>query len=239
MRANDSGDIATTVNEFANDIFKGLDGNDNIVYSPASLATALGMTYSGTAGETAIQMASVLHLDASPTEAHEVFAGLTPRGDSGTPIFGAQCRENDGRGLLVTLVVAGSAADKSGLKPDDLIFSVNGKPVRTEEEWSKAIDSAGEVITIQSYCTKDGTVKEKEVPLTAVEYLTTANALWFQKGYPVDKVFLEQIKTGFAGFTSDVDFKKNTAQAVKTINDWVSRETNGKISDLLSSQSVS
>jgi serpin B len=52
------------------------DPQANIVFSPASLATGLGMAYLGARGATAQAMASVLHL---PAAGHELLAGLQAR----------------------------------------------------------------------------------------------------------------------------------------------------------------
>jgi serpin B len=48
----------------------------NVVFSPASLATALGMAYLGARGETAAAMASVLHM---PVDGEGLLAGLRAR----------------------------------------------------------------------------------------------------------------------------------------------------------------
>lgn len=60
-----SSDMTTLVNgniEFAFDLYQALKGKDgNIFYSPHSISLALAMTYGGTRGETARQMAQTLH----------------------------------------------------------------------------------------------------------------------------------------------------------------------------------
>ena len=49
-------------NAFALDLYRRLSEKDgNIVFSPYSISTALAMTYAGARGETAEQMAKVLH----------------------------------------------------------------------------------------------------------------------------------------------------------------------------------
>lgn len=72
VRAIDDGDridqrkLPNSINEFAIDLYravcKSVD-DDNVILSPASIATALGMVYIGARGETRTQMASVMHLD--------------------------------------------------------------------------------------------------------------------------------------------------------------------------------
>ena len=54
--------LAESTNHFAWDLYQNLvakNQNENLLFSPASIATALGMTYLGAKNETAQQMASV------------------------------------------------------------------------------------------------------------------------------------------------------------------------------------
>ncbi len=68
--------------------------------------------------------------------------------------------------------------------------------------------------------------------------LSTANALWGQKGYPFKADFLKIAKDDYGGGLNDVDFKGATEQALQTINGWVEKQTNDKIKDLLPQGSI-
>ncbi len=57
--------------------------------------------------------------------------------------------------------------------------------------------------------------------------LTTANALWIQKGFPVRPDFLAMNQKFFGATVDSLDFKD--PQAVNVINDWASEKTHGKI----------
>src|SRR5262245_9572775 len=48
----------------------------NLFFSPLSLSTALAMTYAGARGQTATQMATVLHFPADQQRLHSTFAAL-------------------------------------------------------------------------------------------------------------------------------------------------------------------
>ena len=56
--------VAEPNNAFAVDLYAKLkDAEGNLFFSPLSISTALAMTYAGARGDTAAQMAEVLHFD--------------------------------------------------------------------------------------------------------------------------------------------------------------------------------
>jgi len=54
----------------------------------------------------------------------------------------AQLDLAEGEGLLITEVVAGGPADKAGLKKNDILTKIDGKPVKGEESLAKFMGSA-------------------------------------------------------------------------------------------------
>jgi serpin B len=69
---------------FALDLYGKLSAEGgNLFVSPYSISTALAMTYAGARGETADQMAAVLHLPPNPGRVHEAFAALKELGRGG------------------------------------------------------------------------------------------------------------------------------------------------------------
>jgi serine protease inhibitor len=62
---------------FALDLYAELKGTGgNLFFSPYSISTALAMTYAGARGNTAEQMAAVLHIPVDPKQLHDGFASL-------------------------------------------------------------------------------------------------------------------------------------------------------------------
>lgn len=69
--------VAAASNAFAFDLFARVAGNGgNVFYSPTSLTTALAMAYAGAQGDTAAEMAKVLHFNLPPGQLHPAFANL-------------------------------------------------------------------------------------------------------------------------------------------------------------------
>jgi serpin B len=63
--------------------------------------------------------------------------------------------------------------------------------------------------------------------------LSVANRLWGQKGYGFLPEFLKLSQDSYGAGLQELDFAKATDQARQTINDWVAKETQGRIKDLL------
>ena len=69
--------VARSSNQFALELYNQLRGAEgNLFFSPASISTALAMTYAGAEGETRRQMAEALHFDLPPEELNAGFATL-------------------------------------------------------------------------------------------------------------------------------------------------------------------
>jgi serpin B len=65
--------------------------------------------------------------------------------------------------------------------------------------------------------------------------LNIANRLFGQQGYEFRPKFLNLLKANYNAPLQELDFKKNSAGAAKTINDWVEQQTKQRIRDLVPS----
>lgn len=68
--------------------------------------------------------------------------------------------------------------------------------------------------------------------------LGIANALWVQKDYQLLAGYTTNVEKFYGGKATNVDFKNDTEQSRKQINDWVSGKTNNKIKDLFPAGSL-
>ena len=140
--------------QFAVDLYGKLRNQPgNLFFSPSSISTALAVTYTGARGETAEQMARVLHFPAPQDQLPEAFrwlhAALRP------------------------------AAEKPSYR------------------------------------------------------LNVANRLWGQQGYHFLPDFLAVTRDDFHAELAEVDFIGHTELARETINEWVEKQTQDKIKDLV------
>lgn len=63
--------------------------------------------------------------------------------------------------------------------------------------------------------------------------LNIANALWGQKDYPFKESYLNALERDFGTSAYEMDFVRAAENARERINDWVEKETKGKIKDLI------
>ncbi|MEN8158414.1 MAG: serpin family protein [Bacteroidota bacterium] len=61
--------------------------------------------------------------------------------------------------------------------------------------------------------------------------LEIANSMWYDEGFPVEPDFIDLNSIYYDAAVREIDFR--TASAVKTINDWVSDKTHGKIDEII------
>ncbi len=68
--------------------------------------------------------------------------------------------------------------------------------------------------------------------------ISLANRMWAQAGYRLLPAFLDTLKTHYETSLDSLDFVSEAESAVRTINDWVARQTEGKVPELISPQDL-
>jgi len=68
--------------------------------------------------------------------------------------------------------------------------------------------------------------------------LSIANAIWLQKGEQILPAYLDCLAENYGAGVGELNFAGAAAESAKIINEWVSAETKGKITDLLSADAV-
>jgi serpin B len=94
------------------------------------------------------------------------------------------------------------------------------KVLHIEGTQDQAIDTAGKLV--QSYASGSGTIT-----------LRVANRLFGEKTYSFEQAYLDRTKAAFGAPLEPVDFKGASEDARKHINEWISKETQDRIKDLI------
>jgi serine protease inhibitor len=68
--------------------------------------------------------------------------------------------------------------------------------------------------------------------------VAVANSLWGQIGAPLEAAFVERIANNYSGYVKSVDFRREPESARTMMNQSVSEQTNGRISNLLPPGSI-
>ena len=230
--------LSESINRFGADLYQKTDQAENLVFSPSSLSTVMALVYAGARKETAEEIGAALHFPVPPDQLHLAFAALR-REQKKTYSFGVRAESNDGYGLRVTEVLSDSPAAKAGLKANDLILTLNGQPVRSEEAYTQLIDAAQGKLTVQWFRFEAGTLGSDTVPLVETSpQLEVVNAVWGQKGVRFQPAYLEQIRQSYQASFREVDFKVRADEARKIINTWVAQQTHDRIQELLIAEAV-
>jgi serpin B len=98
-------------------------GNGNLVFSPASIETALAMTYAGANGETAAEMAKVLHFSLQGDSLHPAFNSL----DSLLESRSWQGKDDEGKDIGVLVKTANSLWAQKDLTFEKLFLDTLAK----------------------------------------------------------------------------------------------------------------
>ncbi|HEY9831092.1 MAG TPA: serpin family protein [Stenomitos sp.] len=135
-------DVNTVVegnNAFALDLYSQLrKEKGNLFFSPYSLSTALAMTYAGAKGETATEMAKVLHFNLEPERLHPGFATLIGDMNPGNHdqyqlIQANRLWGQKGYGFLNTFLKV--TKDNYGAGLEQVDFNAREKTTRTINDW--------------------------------------------------------------------------------------------------------
>ena len=241
-------------NEFALALYARLarstPAGDDLFFSPYSVSAALAMSYGGARGTTAERMAKTMHFSLNPERLATAFAALGERlGKRGPPRPGIGLRvcKNDGGGVRIQEVVEGGAAYAVGLKPGDVIVSVCGQSTDSPTALVAAMEQAGARVSLR--VKKGGAGQPVTVDLGqdragtgrarhgATGYqLHLANALWGQKGMTFCPGFVRTARAAFRAEVLEADFTTEGRKARDRINDWVARQTNGKVHNLVTGE---
>ncbi len=89
----------------------------------------------------------------------------------------------------------------------------------------------------EQLASRDATFADFEGKLHTLA-LRLANIAFVQRGFPVDSTYLARVGRTFGAGIALVDFKADTAGAIRAVNGWVSRQTMGRIPVIVDKNSI-
>jgi len=171
----DQASVARGSNAFALDLYAKLrDAQEgNLFFSPFSVSTALAMTYAGARGETAAQMAKVLHLGLDPERLHPAFGTLV----------GALNAGGKSRGYELSVANALWGQKGHGFRKEflDLLHAHYGAGLH-EADFAQATEAARQTINRWVEEQTHDKIKNLLAPgiLTPLTRLVLTNAIYFR-----------------------------------------------------------
>lgn len=122
-------------------------------------AGAVSLGFAIPAG-TAVEVAEELLEDGS---AEHAFLGLAPR--TVTPQIAQQLGVSAERGVVVLAVEGGSPADEAGIRPGDILVSLDGEPLASAEQLLAALRAFNPGETVTAELVREGENSEVEIVL--------------------------------------------------------------------------
>ncbi len=193
---------------FALDLYAKLRETEkgNLFFSPYSVSTALAMTCAGARGETAAEMARVLHFDLDPASLHPAFAGLQWQLEEGQKTGGYQ------------IAIANRLWGQAGYPFLDPFLAITGKQYGAplaQADFVRETEAARQAINRWVEERTRDRIRDLIAPgiLTVDTRLVLANAIWF-KGKWESPFRKEATRPApfhvSAGRTVDVPFMRQT-----------------------------
>ncbi len=236
-------DSVAARNEFAWELFRRValqKPDTNVVLAPLGISATMALVHEGARGETAAEMARTLRLTGpgdDPTALLDKLQTASVRPVEGLSL-GVGMTSNGGYGVRITDVPSGSAADRAGLKPGDLILAVDGRPTRAKPRLVESLARGGPKVKLQLFEYESGRVLDREIVLDrTVEpaagggspmSLIISRAIWAQAGSTIEPRFQEIAARRYRAQLSQADFRGNRAGALQSINTWLTDKSPGK-----------
>ncbi|MEI8018819.1 MAG: serpin family protein [Schlesneria sp.] len=218
LAAEDLADRAAALQangQFAIDLYQKLaqtDHGNNVFVSPFSISIALTMATEGAVDQTLQQMTDVLHI---------------PAGDL--------ARIHRGQGHLLTGVIPVVSSEVT-----EKIARLR-KELKSVNAHTDAMIKSNKFVEARSSSDTGRKLADELNSLvrqTSAYELQIANALWLEKSYPIQPNFISTLKPSYGTVVFPVDFKSRPEPVRTEINEWVLRQTNDRIRDLLSSGDI-
>jgi serine protease inhibitor len=206
---------ADPVNAFGCDLYSRLAGdhpNENLFFSPFSMASALAMTAEGARGQTAEEMTRALH--APQADLSKLHASLSATAEQ----LGEKPAPKDVRDRIASLRLQLDAANKK--LESERRYDASAVELQRKTQ-QLAADLNQELAKVDQY------------------EFRAANALWGEKTFDIQQSFIDTVAKFYkTGGVFPVDFRNDPEGARVRINDWVSEQTRQRIKNLIAPKQI-
>lgn len=224
----DSAPVKETVkanSQFAVDLYKQVSKENegkNIFFSPYSISSALAMTAEGARGETAAEMADVLHF---PAAAKRV-------GDDAQLIPWRSSLIHTGFEQLNS-VLDRAANDPAVIEKRERLTALRTKLAEAKAVTQKTKDWKAHRSCVDAENKLVAQINELAAQIDPFE-LNIANAIWAEKTFSIEAPYRERVGKHYGtGAFRAADFKGNADGEREKINSWVEGKTKDRIKDLI------
>ncbi|XP_060920492.1 leukocyte elastase inhibitor-like [Labrus mixtus] len=210
---------------FSLDLFKKLSDDDktaNIFYSPLSISSALAMVMLGARANTAAQMSEVLGFSEGDQPKEE---GDQPKEEGDQPMEEQQSQLRTQMHYPFERQMQTRLQMKMQLQIKSKLPAYLRQCLKPENGDDEVHAKFGELLS---------ELNKEDAPYA----LSVANRLYGEKSYRFNKEYIADTKKHYNAELKSVDFKKKAEEARVHINDWVEKNTQGKIKDLLAEGAV-
>lgn len=217
---------------------------ENTIVSPYGVLSVLAVLRPGANGDTAAEMDTVLGVPKGQSPA-TLLTGAAALRDflsaSSPQPFGLSVEPAMPAGVRVTAVADRSPAATAGLKPKDLILSVNREPA-TPAALEKALAGLGSAVQLDVQG-EDGS-KTRVVLLPEATDPTryrvrAANGVWGQANLRFEPAYAGLLGRYYPPGIQPIDFTAGGGDpARQSINKWVAAQTGGEIAELFAAKEI-
>ncbi len=209
----------------------------NLVLAPYGVMESLTMLQVGARGESRQAIAGVTGLRSMDAATIAAFERVRSSAFPTAYRFGAAVRDNGGYGVKIIDQTPASLSG-IGIKKGDLIFTVDGRPVRTAREFIEVCSSSTGAVRLDGFSRETGRpfsnsvaqlaqVREMSVESNA-RVLNFASALWLKEGLVADSRFPDQLQQLFHTKTFTTSFG-SLEEIGEQADRFFAKETSGRI----------